>query len=343
MKTSVSIYFVKTELETLASELIASQSSSYHTNLLVFSGKNTPYLVNANVFDTIFGFSEGKTKGILKEKRSVYHSLKRLAVEIENAQSNPEKIYIHLPRLSTSKTNYSINYLKRKFPRSAVLVRLIPHGVVSSKLIHITPARRLKLLRRSVNPVNLLFPGLKYYSPKKDLIGGLDEIVDKVYTFQGLETPFPAHKVVELSGLRSYIQLTETTPPNRSAIIIGQPLLENGLISEENHRIVTEQMADWLAENSLDTIYYSKHPRAKQQLDFFRDGYQILEQNGAVEIAFCKIQPEVIISCYSTALATAKVLFGKDVKVVSFGLMLSESNKKEGLATFFHSMGIEVR
>lgn len=343
VKDSVSIYFVKTELETLAAEVIADQSGSTNANLLVYSGKHAPYLVNRDAFDTVIKFSDRKETGFLKEKRSIYNGLKNLAAEIEKLHHRPDNIYIHLPRLSTSKTNYSINYLIKRFPCSTVRVRLIPHGVVSTTLIPITPSRQLKLLRRLLNPANLLFPGLRYYPPTSDLIGGMDRIVDSVYTFQGIASPFPAHKVIELTGLRSYIQRTPKARAERSAIIIGQPLLENGLISEENHSTITQQIADWLKENAIETVYYSKHPRSKERLDFFHDGYEILKQDGAVEVALCEIQPEVVISCYSTALATAKGLFGDEIQALSFGVMLSQSDKKEGLVAFFESAGIEVR
>lgn len=342
MKNSVSIYFVKTELEALAAEMVAGQLGLGASNLLVYSGAKAPYLINPDAFDNILEFSYEKEKGFLKEKRGIYNNLKKLGTEVGRLRPRPENIYIHLPRLSTSKTNYAINYLIKKFPQSIVRVRLIPHGIVSSSLISITPARRLKLLRRKFHFSSIFFPALKYYPPTHDLIGGLDQIVDRVYTFQGLSTPFPAHKVVELSGLRNYVQSTPKARSERSAIIIGQPLLENDLISEENHDIVTKQIRDWLTANSFQTIYYSKHPRSKDRLDFFQNEYKLLEQDGAVEIALCEIQPDVVISCYSTALATAKVLFGNQIQAISFGLMLSQSDKKEGLSRFFSSINIEI-
>lgn len=342
MNDSVSIYFVKTELEALATEIIAGQLGSSASNLLVYSGTKAPYLINPGAFDSILEFSYEKGRGLFKEKRSIYNNLKKLGAEIERLQPNPKSIYIHLPRLSTSKTNYAINYLTQKFSQSIVRVRLIPHGVVSADLISITPARRLKLLRRKFHFSNFFFPALRYYPPTHDLIGGLDQIVDRIYTFQGISTPYPA-KVVELSGLRDYIQRTPKARNERSAIIIGQPLLENGLMSEEDHSLVTQQISDWLTANSFQTVYYSKHPRSKTRLDFFQNEYELLKQDGAVEIALCEIQPDVVISCYSTALATAKVLFGDQIHAISFGLMLSQSDKKKGLSRFFKSINIELR
>jgi len=343
MSSSTAIYLVKTELEALASEIIAKQFEPDSLNLLIYNKKAEPHLINPLAFQSRLASSYAQGKGILAEKKSIYKNLKDLSTELRRLNPKPTYIYIHLPRLSTSKTNYCVNYLRREFPQSILRVRLIPHGLVSVDLIPLTFFKRLKLLRKKLHPANLLFPSLSYYAPKGDLIGGLDEIVDRIYTFKGLSTPYPTQKVVELSGLRSYIQSTPKARTTRSAVIIGQPLLKNGSISESAHAVVRRQIHDWLKNNSFQTIYYSRHPRSGETLDFFEEDYQLLEQNGPVEIALCDIQPEVVISCYSTALATAKVLFGDEIRAISFGLALTQSDKKSGLSKYFESMGIELR
>ena len=343
MSSSASVYFVKTELEALASEIIAAQFEPQSANLLAYSGHNAPHLINPKAFQALLSLSYTKQKGFLSEKRSIHKNLEKLGIELRKLTPHPDNIYIHIPRLSTSKTNYAINYLIKKFPNSTVRVRLIPHGIVSVNLIPLTFSKRLKLLRRKYHPSNIVFPSLRYYPPRKDLVGGLDEIVDRVYTFKGISAPYPAGKVVELSGVRSYIQSTQQTKLARSPVVIGQPLLKNGLISEAAHNTVKQQIFDWLKENSFETIYYSKHPRSGDELDFFDNEYRLLQQDGAVEIALCEIQPEVVISCFSTALATAKTLFGDEIRAISFGLALTDSDKKEEVSKFFKSIDIELR
>lgn len=343
MSGSVSVYFVKTELEALASEIIAKQFGDKSTNLLAYSGKKPPYLINPKAFQKSLEFSYKKENKFLSEKRSIHSNLEMLSHDIRVFNPKPDDIYVHLPRLSTSKTNYAINYLTKEFPLSTVRVRLIPHGVVSVSLIPLALSKRLKLFRRRFHPTNIFFPSLKYYPPKNDLMGGLDDIVDRIYTFQGIATPYPPQKVFELSGLRNYIQSTPKSKPERSAIVIGQPLVDNGLISEADHAIVAQKIYDWLQENSFQTIYYSKHPRSGDRLDFFQADYELLEQDGPVEVALCEIQPEVVISCYSTALATAKALFGNEIRSLSFGLTLTTSDRREELSKFFQSIDIELR
>ena len=342
MTNSISVYFVKTELESLAAEMIAEQEGSDGANLLMHSGAARPYFMNPDIFSCISSFSQENTKGILKEKRSIYKSLQHLEDHIRKINSNPEIIYIHLPRLSTSKTNYAINFLISSFPCSTVQVRLIPHGVATTNLININLSKRLKLIRRKFSPSRIFIPKIKYYPPSHDLVGGLDDIVDRVYTFQGITTPYPQEKVVEPTGLREPLRNTQKTSIGRTAVIIGQPLLDNNLITEQNHTIITQRIKSWLKDNNFQTIYYSEHPRSKGQRDFFQEDYKILNQEGAIEIALCEIQPDVVISCFSTALVTAKVLFGDQIQALSFGLADSLSEQKDSLSALFKRLNIEL-
>ena len=342
MSGSVAVYLVKTELEALASEIIAGRFEARSHNLLAYSGKHEPHFINPDVFDIRLALPFSSRRGIFSERRAICRNLEALVGELRRLNEEPDDIRIHLPRLSTSKSNYAINYLRKMFPRSMVRVCLIPHGLVSVELIPLNTSRRIKFLKRKYHPANLLFPMLDYCIPVGDLIGGVDDIVQSIYTFSGIATPYAAEKVIELTGLKSYIQSTSKACVGRSAIIIGQPLLANGSISESAHALIREQMRKWLNMHGFVSIYYSKHPRSGDFLDFFVDEYQLIEQKGPVEIALCELQPEVVISCYSTALATAKILFADDVRCISFGLSLTQSDKRDALARYFQSIGVEL-
>ncbi|MBE7377203.1 hypothetical protein EGJ13_13400 [Stutzerimonas stutzeri] len=342
MSGSVAVYLVKTELEALASEIIAGRFEAQSHNLLAYSGKQEPFLINPGVFDTRLAFSFPPKRGAFSERRTICQNIEALERELRKLNAAPSAIRVHLPRLSTSKSNYAINYLRKRFPQSLISVCLIPHGLVSIELIPLDTSRKIKLLKKKLHPVNLFFPMLDYYIPTGDLIGGTDDIVQSIYTFPSISVPFTSEKVIELSGLKSYIQNTPKARTGRSAMIIGQPLLKNGSISESVHVQIRDQMRNWLTSNNFENIYYSKHPRSGDFLDFFVDEYQLIEQKGPVEIVLCELQPVVVISCYSTALATAKILFADDIRSISFGLSLTQSSKRESLARYFQSIGVEL-
>lgn len=342
MSNVVSIFFVKTELEALASELIATQFEKENFTLLVYQGRKEPHLINPETFKESLSISyEGKDRPT-PEKVSIAKGLTVLRATIEKNILKPEKIVIHTPRISTSKTNFSINFLKRSFPQADISVRLIPHGIVSINLIPITTSKKIKFIKKKINPINRLIHNLNYYIPKGDLIGGMDEIVDRIYTFKGIISPYSPDKVFELSGLKDYINKNNPKKSEQIALIIGQPLLKNGSITQIAHDIVSQKMHDWLKLQSIENVYYSKHPRSGDDLDFYQEDYRILNQEGPVEIALCELQPEIVISCYSTALATAKILLGDEIRAISFGLDLTSSDKRWGIAKYFESIGIEL-
>lgn len=342
MTRAVAIYLVKTELEALASEMIAGRLETGSHNLLAYSAVKEPHLAHPESFDIRLSIYSDPQRGALAERKAICTNLEALTQSVRALNENPDDIRIHLPRLSTSKSNYAINYLKKSFPNSSVRICLIPHGLVSIELTPLSTSKKIKLLKRKWHPANLLFPKLNYYAATTDLIGGLDEIVQNIYTFPGISMPFPAHKIIELSGLKDYLQNAPKTRSERTAIVIGQTLLENEFISESAHSIVRDQIRRWLADNNFEKIYYSKHPRAGDRLDFYIDEYSLIDQKGSVEIALCELQPDVVISCYSTALATAKILFADDIRCLSFGLSLAETDKKESLARHFQSIGVEL-
>ncbi|MCW0221268.1 MAG: hypothetical protein OJI67_23290, partial [Prosthecobacter sp.] len=194
MSSSVAVYLVKTELEALASEIIAGRFETDSYNLLAYSGKQTPFLLQPESFDCRLAFPAASKRGMFSERRSICHNLDALTRELRKLNAEPDSIRIHLPRLSTSKSNYTINHLRKEFPRSLISVCLIPHGLVSVERIPITKLQKIKLLKKKWNPINLLFPRLRYYIPNGDLIGGTDNIVQKIYTFPSITAPFSIEK-----------------------------------------------------------------------------------------------------------------------------------------------------
>lgn len=342
MSNIAALYFVKTELETLAAEIIANEQERGSTNVMVYQSKLAPHCIKPGAFELKLSLPYNRSRGMFAQKREILRNLNSLRDSLRATGKRFAEIHVHLPRLSTAKTNYAINYLKKAFPKTRLTVRLIPHGLVSVNLIPLSASKRWKYLKKKLNPLNLLFPKLVYCPPTKDLVGGLDDIVDRVYTFKGLATPYPDFKVVELADLKGYIQGGNARPVERSAVIIGQSLLTHHFMSEADHATVEARIHEWLKQHGYDKVFYSRHPRAGDKLDFHRDEYQPLVQNGAVEIALCEVQPEVVISCYSTALVTAKILFGEGIRALSFGLEFAKTDKRDGLLAYFEEVGIEL-
>src|SRR5690606_28547503 len=117
------------------------------------------------------------------------------------------------------------------------------------------------------------------------LVGFNDPIEDKDYIFAGMETAAPAEKRYELPWIDDYVsRYSAGKPRERCAVVVGQSLLHHGLLTEEDERKIGNEIKDWLITQGIRRVYYSKHPRSRGLLDFYRPEYEVLEQNGALEI-----------------------------------------------------------
>src|SRR5690606_30806380 len=295
MTRAVAVYFTKTELEVPSSEIIAGTHERGSDNVLVHQGPREPQLVRPDTLDSVLCFDGVKQTGKRQATARILANLESLADEIRRFGENPLAIKLHLPRTSTSRSNYAIRFLESEFPDTRVNIALIPHGLVSAEITPLTLKFRWRFFRRRWHPVHLLFPKLRYYTPKGDLIGGLDPRVTTIYTFQGMPTPYPLEKTCELSGAREYLQQGGGKDSiRRCALIVGQPLVMHRRLSRDAEGAAADRIAEWLHHNGYDIVYYSKHPRGGDYLDLYKDHYTVLDQSGAVEVVLCELQPEVV-------------------------------------------------
>ena len=333
----VSVYFVKTELELLSSEIIAKSFEAKSYNILAY--QTTIFDKSASpAFDAAVPFMPDQSSGYFSTHKSIEASLSLAAERIRSHHVSPKQIRIHLPRISTSKSNFSINFFKKAFPNSEVVICIIPHGLVSIDIIPLTFQKKLKFFKRRWGVNSIFFPKLKYYSPNTDLIGILDKKVICVYTFKGMEGNYPSNKVRLLEIALS----RRADGDKKTAVIVGQPLLKDGFATRQSVDTITDKIHAWVKENNFDIVYYSKHPRSGQYLDFYHEDYIILEQNGAIEPTLCEMRPHAIISCYSTALAIGKSLLGDSVECISIGLNYTDTDKKAELREHFRNAGISI-
>lgn len=336
--STVSIFFVKTELELLSSELISQSFASNSYNILVHQNKNGLPIQN-NLFNETLSVSYRRSRNPFALCQSIRENLVRLKDVIEQHTNAPQAINIHLPRISTSKSNYSINFLRNSFPRSEINVCIIPHGLVGIEVSPLPLSRLIKFIRRKFSFKRLFFPELDYYIARKDAIGFLDPIVKHIYAFRGMEYNYPPEKVriLSLDNKRN-----SHRGPEKVAIIVGQPLVKDGFAKKADVELIADKIHSWIQSNDFDIVYYSKHPRAEDFWDFYKTDYTLLPQDRAIETMLCDLQPDAIVSCYSTALATAKSILGDAVECISVGLNLTSTDKKQELHRHFTKSGVKI-
>ncbi|GAA1552649.1 polysialyltransferase family glycosyltransferase [Brevibacterium picturae] len=115
-----------------------------------------------------------------------------------------------------------------------------------------------------------------------------------------------------------------------AAIVLGQYLAQIDLITPEEELDLHLQMIDDVKARGLSTVVFKPHPTSARTtteplrrrshelgLDFVLADVPLL-----AEIVIATTRPQLVISCYSTGLATARALFGTATAAVGTTMML---------------------
>jgi len=144
----------------------------------------------------------------------------------------------------------------------------------------------------------------------------------------------PVRKVLRAQQLeRIFTELAEEAHfelPGSSALILGQYLGSLRLMDSDEEFELHVQMLQGALDRGLDTVLFKAHPSAsatsaarlasvaeQMGLDF-----RLLETDHLAETVIASARPEVVISCFSTGLATAKYILNTDVHAAGTGAML---------------------
>ncbi|MBM6589092.1 polysialyltransferase family glycosyltransferase [Brevibacterium sp. RIT 803] len=122
--------------------------------------------------------------------------------------------------------------------------------------------------------------------------------------------------------------LTDLIPD--SAMVLGQYLAQIDLITAEEELDLHLQMIDEVKARGLSTVIFKPHPTSARTtteplrkrshelgLEFVLADVPLL-----AEIVIATTQPQLVVSCYSTGLATARALFGTATAAIGTSMML---------------------
>ena len=118
--------------------------------------------------------------------------------------------------------------------------------------------------------------------------------------------------------------------PGSNALILGQYLGSLGLMDADEEFELHVQMLQEALNRNIDTVLFKAHPSASATSAARLAGvaqemglrFQLLATDHLAETVIASARPEVVISCFSTGLATAKYILNTDVHAVGTGMML---------------------
>lgn len=118
--------------------------------------------------------------------------------------------------------------------------------------------------------------------------------------------------------------------PDSSALILGQYLGSLGLMDAEEEFDLHVQMLQEAVNRGITSVLFKAHPSAsatsaarlasvgaQMGLDF-----RVLTTDHLAETVIASVRPKVVISCFSTGLATARYILDTEVHAVGTGMML---------------------
>ena len=120
------------------------------------------------------------------------------------------------------------------------------------------------------------------------------------------------------------------SPIPDSAMVLGQYLAQIDLITAEEELNLHLQMINEVKARGLSTVIFKPHPTsARTTIEPLRRRSQELGLSFVLadvpllaEIVIAGTQPELVVSCYSTGLATARALFGCATSAIGTSLLL---------------------
>ena len=179
-----------------------------------------------------------------------------------------------------------------------------------------------------------------------DLVPGLKPLL--LSEFSPALTPVPPQPLTEIiKGLARSTQLVLPLPPNprpatvtgrpKTAVVLGQYLAHLGLMDDEEERILHREMLREAERRGATRVIFKPHPAAGPA-----SGRQLERDAGALGLEFTQLQepilaetavallsPDVVISCFSTALLSIRALFGTECAAVGTEMLLERLSPYE--------------
>lgn len=345
--TRTAVFFVASPLHYLAARRVALDHERDSRHVLVCYNRVIEPLIREADWHAVVGIPWPRFEplpGPFGRHRRILQNLRRVAEAIGRA----ETLVLHSPVFDTEAVNYFLRALPRMTGAATMQARILPDGLLNVQRYPLSRARRIaqrfRALRRLVSPM------LHYWHFSGDRIGTDASFVDRIYVLQGFPHRYDPLRTVTLGPLA---ELAEPLPakavigevePAR-ALVVGQPLVGFGLMSETDRARTSQEIADWLAHECPGPVDYKAHPREGERHELRESGYRVLEIDEPLESFMARSPYRVVVGCCSTALFIARQIYGPGVRIAAFGVdrvHFKGAGKRENTLALMRELSIEV-
>lgn len=179
-----------------------------------------------------------------------------------------------------------------------------------------------------------------------DLLPGLKPLLLREFAPELIPVP-PQPLADIINGLARSSMPVKPTPADalspaatggpKTALVLGQYLAHLGLMDDDEERVLHREMLREAERRGATAVIFKPHPAAgpasgrQLERDALALGLQFtqLQEPILAETAVALLRPDVVISCFSTALLSIRALFGTECAAVGTEMMLERLSPYE--------------
>lgn len=326
------VFLLETELQTFSALQIVQLEKLSNPVFIVLNRRIEQYLQKKGY---TVQYASKRAAGWLK-RLYMLETLRRVI----SAHMSMDTI-LYTARLDIFYVNVVIGALVSKYP--LMVVRIIPDGALnfmSEDVSESWPVKTKSWMKKCGYGV---IGGLRPYPIKGEKIGVDTDIVDKVYALKGVQSPYDAEKVEYLTFLSAEV----VDGAQKKALVVGQPLISHNQNLKNEQGTVKQlscEIYNYCKDFGIDQVDYAGHPRDPHKCLSEKSYNEVFHDNLCLEEYLQKNSYDLIISCSSTVLVNAKLMFGDKIQCVSIGMEILPFNQEQMIQHMnaFSSVGVKL-
>ena len=340
MGARVAVYFVASPLQYLAARRIAENFEAGARQVLVWYKPGVTPIVREADWDAASYMPWPRWEplpGPFGRHRRLRDNIRRVAALVGPCDS----LHIHSAVFDTEAINYFLRALPKACGAREMRARILPDGIISIRRYPLAPAKRLAQYARKLR--RLAAPELDYWCFGGDRIGSDAPFCDRIYVIAGLPHEYPADKVVVLPPLVTpRAGAAAGAASERTALVIGQPLVGAGLMKPADRDAVSDEIRAWLAALGIRRIIYKGHPKDPDQ-ELKQPDYETLSLDEPLEVHLANTPYDAVVGVRSSALLFARQTSPASTLVVAFGwgrVRFKSDDERRQMGEAFRSTGV---
>lgn len=339
--TRVAVYFVASPLQYLAAQRIARVHEQGARQVLVWYQSGVEPVVRLEDWDAA-AYMPWPRRQPLPGPFGRHRRLRANVRQVAALVGRCDELHLHSAVFDTEAVNCFLHALPRASGARMMRARILPDGIINVRRYPLSAGKRALMWVRGLRA--LVAPELRYTRFAGDRIGSDAPFCDRIYLLPGFPHEYPPDKVVTLAPLAGRANDSAQAAGAGRALVIGQPLLGNGLLDAAGLALVGRRMRDWLAARGIRQVVYKAHPKDRNA-ELSMAGDEVLKITEPMETWLTRQSFDAVVGVRSTALLFARQVYGPETAVAAFGwdvLHFKSAAERAAMRSAFESLGVLI-